>query len=939
MLHRPRAACAPLCFAFVLLACSDPADPPGDDGGSQRTCERDLDCADDLFCNGAERCAPDDPDADERGCAPATSERCEETQACDEDDDACRSDCAVAPDADGDGAEAIECGGDDCDDAERRAFPGNVELCDPEGLDEDCDPTTLGPDGDVDGFVRATCCNLQRDGSLRCGDDCDDANREVSPDAPEVCGPRDDDCDTRVDEMLSGAFHADCDGDMFGGATGEMVLGCAPPPVVPASCGSAPLARWSDNDDDCDDARAGRNPGNPEVCNGIDDDCDLRTDEGFEDASYHPDCDGDGHGAAGGETSAGCTPPPVLPASCGSAPSARWALGVDDCDDARAAVYPGAVEVCGNTIDDDCDTRTDEGGTPFHPDGDGDGFGRSGSTAVIACSAPAGHSPNASDCDDTRASVRPGAQELCDGTRDDDCDGAVDELPAAAIGCGSVAGTTFGCSAGTCEITACAAPRDDCDTTVDNGCESDTSTSRSHCGACGNECTTGLYCAASACRPRHVWSYTVGGSGSGFDVVDSMVIDGAGNVTAVGLFAGAASYGPTSVTTLGMQDGYVVSYTPAGAIRWSQRVGGAGATSMLTEIARDAAGNVFVVGHFDMAISAGSGTLASVGGTDVVVASYTAGGAHRWSRRFGGAGGELAKSIAVDPAGNVIVAALINGVFDVGGGPMGTATRSSMVVLSLSNASGAYQWARAITPASTNGVQPERLTTDASGNVHAVGYFSNATDFGTGTLTPIGNDVFVVSLSPAGATRWVRHIGSSGVDLGRAIAIEPGGDVIVAGEFDDTVDFGTGSLSARGATWRDVFVARLDAATGATEWARRFGDVESEIVHAVAVDASGEIFVGGSFDGVVDFGGGVVTGTSGSASGSPFLLGLSSTGAYRFVRAMSGDGSLASIAPSASRLHVGGSFGRSMDVGGGALPAYDALNSVSPDGWIAVYER
>src|SRR5512143_1962870 len=53
-------------------------------------------------------------------------------------------------DADGDGHGAISCGGDDCDDADANRYPGNAEVCDAAGVDDDCDPATLGPDADHD---------------------------------------------------------------------------------------------------------------------------------------------------------------------------------------------------------------------------------------------------------------------------------------------------------------------------------------------------------------------------------------------------------------------------------------------------------------------------------------------------------------------------------------------------------------------------------------------------------------------------------------------------------------------------------------------------------------------------------------------------------------------------------------------------------------------
>ncbi len=97
----------------------------------------------------------------------------------------------------------------------------------------------------------------------------------------------------------------------------------------------------------------------------------------------------------------------------------------EDCSDNDAATHPGAIEIC-NGLDDNCDGVIDEGVTQtYFADVDGDGFGDPGAT-VEACSAPTGHTTSGTDCDDTEASVFPGAPELCD-SLDNNCDGTVDD--------------------------------------------------------------------------------------------------------------------------------------------------------------------------------------------------------------------------------------------------------------------------------------------------------------------------------------------------------------------------------------------------------------------------------------------------------------------------------------------------------------------------------
>ncbi|MEO0606523.1 MAG: putative metal-binding motif-containing protein, partial [Myxococcota bacterium] len=199
--------------------------------------------------------------------------------------------------------------------------------------------------------------------------------------------------------------------DGFGDLAEETVACLSPPGTVR-------------NGDDCDDGAPFVFPGAQELCNNIDDDCDTIVDPPTAAGAilWYRDSDGDGYGDLAVSELA-CVQPPnhvVMPG---------------DCDDSLAQVFPGAVEVC-NGLDDDCDTVVDPSDAAdarnWHLDGDGDGFGDPGSPPVRACGAPLDHVDDATDCDDGRSDVSPGAPEICDANDvDEDCDGEINEDGAA----------------------------------------------------------------------------------------------------------------------------------------------------------------------------------------------------------------------------------------------------------------------------------------------------------------------------------------------------------------------------------------------------------------------------------------------------------------------------------------------------------------------------
>ncbi len=246
-----------------------------DSGPGPGLCASDADCSDGRFCNGVESCSPGEGGADERGCVDAETGPCEEGYSCDEDADECLA-CEDNADVDGDNHDAEACGGDDCDDTDPNRYPGNAEICDEDNRDEDCDPDTFGNrDVDADGSYDAECCNETEDGSLNCGDDCDDSTFIRAPDQPEICDSVDNDCDGETDEDTNEvAWYPDEDDDGYGVEVDDPEMSCAP------------VEGHSIKDTDCDDDDAARHPAQIDICDELDNNCDGETDE-------HVPCDVD----------------------------------------------------------------------------------------------------------------------------------------------------------------------------------------------------------------------------------------------------------------------------------------------------------------------------------------------------------------------------------------------------------------------------------------------------------------------------------------------------------------------------------------------------------------------------------------------------------------------------------------------------------------------
>lgn len=172
-----------------------------------------------------------------------------------------------------------------------------------------------------------------------------------------------------------------------------------------------------DNTVDCDDNNDQVNPGATEVCDGIDNNCDGNTDEGFTINTYFEDGDNDGFGnALSTQNTCAVTAPP------------GFVTDNTDCDDNNSSINPGAAEIC-DGIDNDCSGTADDGLTivTYYLDGDLDGYGVASSTLdTCLASPPIGYAAQAGDCNDINPNVNPGSAEICDGI-DNDCVGGIDD--------------------------------------------------------------------------------------------------------------------------------------------------------------------------------------------------------------------------------------------------------------------------------------------------------------------------------------------------------------------------------------------------------------------------------------------------------------------------------------------------------------------------------
>ena len=165
-----------------------------------------------------------------------------------------------------------------------------------------------------------------------------------------------------------------------------------------------------DSDVDCDDNNPAVNPDAVEVCDGIDNNCDGLIDDDdpnvIGQSIWYADTDHDDFGNSS-ETLTQCAQP------------IGYVADNTDCDDTNELIYPGAPDIPGNGIDEDCDG---EDLLIWYQDSDGDSYGNP-DVSMESVTQPPGYVADNTDCDDTNELIYPGAPEIPNNGIDEDCNG------------------------------------------------------------------------------------------------------------------------------------------------------------------------------------------------------------------------------------------------------------------------------------------------------------------------------------------------------------------------------------------------------------------------------------------------------------------------------------------------------------------------------------
>jgi hypothetical protein len=385
--------------------------------------------------------------------------------------------------------------------------------------------------------------------------------------------------------------------------------------------------------------------------------------------------------------------------------------------------------------------------------------------------------------------------------------------------------------------------------------------------------------------------------GPGVDDSYNVATDAQGDVYVIGDFQGTVNFNPNGAPvdltaaappTPGQAggDGYLAKYSPTGQLLWVQQFATDAADFVSAAgLAVDAAGSVLVTGWLTGATQVGSVTLPGTGGgangnsiAAFVVKADSAGNI-LWAEQLGAAATSTDTwfwVVTSDGAGNVYLGGGFGGTQTIGGTTLTSVGTWDALVAKL-GPDGTLAWVENAA-AGPGDVQASGIAVDGSGNVYAGGAFEGTAQFGSKHLTSAGDyDLYALKLNSAGTVLWARDVGGAANDWGGPLALDRSGNLYLTGATngDPSVSFTDGQ----------AFIAKLNT-TGSLLWTRAYGTGSVNFAEAPALDSSGNVYVGGFFQGGITFDNITLTGNAGD---NAFIVKITSAGSVQWAHGLTGN--------------------------------------------------
>jgi hypothetical protein len=274
------------------------------------------------------------------------------------------------------------------------------------------------------------------------------------------------------------------------------------------------------------------------------------------------------------------------------------------------------------------------------------------------------------------------------------------------------------------------------------------------------------------------------------------------------------------LTVVLMQAVYSLAEAPY-SVAWTRQMGSALEGTSETRIAADAFGNIYISGSTE-----GSLGGPNLGIVDNFLIKYDSSGVPLWSRQIGTTRVDGGCGVAVDASGNSYIGGSTSG--SLGGANAG----GFDAFISKHDPLGNVLWSKQLGTSGNDWCNS--IAVDSAGNSYISGYTEGS---GLGGTNKGRQDAFLTKYDTTGTLLWCRQIATSAIDEAFGVALDASGNAYVTG-------MTMGNIGGTPMGSYDAFLTKYDA-SGSLLWSRKIGTSSWDQAYSVAVDISGNAYIGG----------------------------------------------------------------------------------------------
>jgi hypothetical protein len=339
-----------------------------------------------------------------------------------------------------------------------------------------------------------------------------------------------------------------------------------------------------------------------------------------------------------------------------------------------------------------------------------------------------------------------------------------------------------------------------------------------------------------------VWLQTFGDAA--YDALGRIAAAPGGGIYATGIFQGEIELGQGPLLSEGNNDFFAARFDGDGQLLWANRYGGSLNDNWPPTPIRHPAG-VVVHSTSKVPLDMGDGEHVPAAPSAAFVTLLSTEGAHLWTTWLDGPGDTFALEAAVDPTtAEVVVFAAFNGQLQLDGELLDSNGGSNDVVLvRLDATDGAILDSFAF--GGPSGDWARGIEIGGDGRIYIAGSTQGGIDFGEGPEPSAGGaDSYAAVLTADFDFVWTRAYAEEGYQHFRHMVLAPDGDMIAVGMMDEpgTVDLGSGPVYGN----RAAYFARISSDDGHIVNGTMIEGIDGP--ERLAVDADGNVVLAGEYE-------------------------------------------------------------------------------------------